>query len=125
MLRGLREEDMRLIISILLAGALLTGVAGAAEKTFNGPKYRNVARIDHCLSDAGACGQPAADLFCQGQGFLRAKKFSVSASTAATVYYGTFTQCNRRQCVPFDRIACTDAPNFEATSETDIGSVKP
>lgn len=115
---------MRLLISFLVVTCLITGQTWAADKIFNGPKFHN-ARIDNCLSDAGACGQPAADLFCKGQGFLRAKKYSVADTTAKTVYAGNYAQCKRRQCVPFDRIACTDSLSVEATSETDIGTVKP
>jgi len=109
---------------LLAVGLVLVAPAIAADKIFNVPKQHNI-RIDHCAGNVGPCGQPVADAFCVGNGFLRSAKFSVSESTASTVYLNSTAKCTRRQCLPFDRIACTDAPNFGATIDTDIGTVKP
>ena len=98
------------------------GPAPAASKLFNAPAQRNIP-IDKCLGPGGPCGQATANAFCKAKGFKLSNGFALSGN-AATVYLGSSAKCGRRDCGGFATIACTDTPQFGATSSTDIGEVK-
>lgn len=84
-------------ISVLLA---VTG-ATALEGRFDRPKYKGgPARLDVCDHFAKACGQPAADDFCQMMGYARASKFETEHATPTRVMnFGQ--ECQGAGCAAF------------------------
>ena len=114
--------EMRIVRVLVVIAGLVPSAALADSKVFNGPTQHNTP-IDVCLGPGGPCGPAPAPAVCKGKGFKLAAKFALGTSPAKTVYLGTTQACNRRDCQPLARVACSDTLNLDATTSSDWGSV--
>ncbi len=71
------------------------------EQAFDRPKVDDLA-LDLCRELGTNCGKPAADAFCQGQGFVESSAHEVQGDTPPTRVIGTHEDCKDAGC---DRIA--------------------
>jgi len=62
-------------------------------------------RVDWCLHWGVECGRPAADNFCQQQGFRRAEDFSYRPARP-TLVMGDRQVCNRADCQALENVRC-------------------
>lgn len=107
------------------------GVASAATTTFSEPGVHGY-RLDWCAHFAADCGQPAADLFCQENGFTGAARFSMDPNIGgrgvSTLVFGDGRLCTGPTCSGFKAITCTrpdaNAPT-RAAPATPAQTVKP
>jgi hypothetical protein len=63
--------------------------------------------IDLCLNWAVNCGQPAADRYCQLEGYRSATQFSIRQDTPPTWVIGDNRDCTAAGCDRFQQIVCT------------------
>lgn len=80
------------------------------EEVFMKPKY-NGKRLDICVNWGVDCGQPAADAFCQMEGWAGAKSFAISEDIGAsnpTRLIGTGAICDQDFCDGFTSITCAN-----------------
>jgi hypothetical protein len=94
-----------------IAGAALVLITQAAHaetvKTFVEPRYAE-KRLDWCLQWSANCGKPAADFFCQYQGFKTAKAFAVDQAPGEnTLVVGSNKVCEQPGCDSFASITCS------------------
>ena len=80
------------------------GTTGAREKVFVDPKL-NGRYINNCLTWATNCGKPAADYFCQQNGFVEAASFNI-INLRPTLVMGDGKVCDESGCGGFSRIVC-------------------
>jgi hypothetical protein len=105
-----RSRQIRSMLKLLSLSAIsvLLAVTGATalEGRFDRPKYKGgPARLDVCDHFAKACGQPAADDFCQMMGYARASKFETEHATPTRVMnFGQ--ECQGAGCAAFKYIVC-------------------
>lgn len=108
---------MRILTAAALVAALLlpTGQSAGAKdvipQAFSPPVVHNM-QVDYCLTFGKNCGQPAADKFCQKQGFQYAAKFSKDNSPALpTLVLGSGAWCKTPgQCASFTSVTCGGKP---------------
>lgn len=77
----------------------------AEDAQFSNPQVNGVV-VDHCLNWGSNCDQPAADRFCQDQGYARASHYAVF-SHAPTFVQGDSKICENQWCVGFSQVTCT------------------
>ncbi|MBC8037337.1 MAG: hypothetical protein H7X89_08980 [Rhizobiales bacterium] len=98
-----------------LAFFLLSGAfAQATVRTYFAPEQEG-KRLDSCLTDAGDCGKPAADAFCQRQGFDTSLLFQREAMDS-TIRLGTGGLCTGPACTSFRQIKCYAAGDTAAAT---------
>jgi len=69
------------------------------------PTYKGIVRLNNCLHFGTHCGKPAADDYCQMQGYERASKFETErASPTRVMNFGQ--ECKGPHCVAFKYIEC-------------------
>ncbi len=105
------------LLSVLLAGALTNGsLAQEVTRTFERPTVNDV-RLDWCKHLGSQCGAPAADLFCQQQGYSKAVRFMIEPGIGAfgvpTVLFGDGRICRSPLCSGFLAITCAKAAPAE------------
>ncbi len=80
----------------------------AASRIFNKPMYRG-HRVDICLHWSQSCQKPAADRFCQINGFRQARTWKIAYDIGymtPTYVIGDDKTCGIRGCDGFDIIEC-------------------
>jgi hypothetical protein len=86
---------MKVKFAAMLILALSSTAGSAQQMTFPYPRINN-RDVGHCLSPGRDCGQPAADQFCQTQGYQRATDFRYR-STLSALLLRTKQICTIRQ----------------------------
>jgi len=76
-----------------------------ATRHFDNPLVEGVA-LDFCRSWARECGKPAADAFCQSQGFAAAIDFTRQPHAPPTRVIGSGQVCNGANCARIDAVTC-------------------
>lgn len=96
--------------------------ATARTEVFSSPAVRGhdrvLRRLDWCDGRTG-CGQPAADRFCQDNGFDRAARFEQDTDIGVespTYVPATRFICSERYCDGFSEIECVDAPDVDSAA---------
>lgn len=110
---GRRRGWLALVAILTLAGFFVSASSTDAQTVFNnptgGPNCRNATGcgpVDDCREFANDCGKPAADFFCQQQGFDSATNFHVT-HTHRTVILGTGQICDEPNwCDMLDTVTC-------------------
>ena len=85
-------------------------VAGLASQTFAYPVHQ-VYRLNYCLTSNGDCGAPAAQAWCETQGFGKASAWTIDENIGAlfpTVVLGEDRICARFICDGFREITCAN-----------------
>jgi len=90
-----------------------------ATRHFDNPMVDGVA-LDHCRSWARDCGQPAADAFCQSQGFAAAIDFTREHHAPPTRVISSGQVCNGANCARITAVTCGNA----AVGETPPGPAR-
>jgi len=83
-------------VSFLRKGILLlafSSVGVVLGATYNNPTWGG-SYLDWCLYYSNQCGQPAADRFCQAQGFSSAASFSMQPNIYHTRIIGENRICD-------------------------------
>ena len=87
------------------------GTVSHTTYTFDNPFTRDfndtVLGIDICLNWGTNCGQPAADRYCQIEGYQNATQFVVQQDTPPTWVIGDNRNCTGTFCDRFQKITCT------------------
>jgi hypothetical protein len=96
---------MRAVLTFALAFGFAEPAAAAQVRNFFAPEVAGT-RLDACLA-SGACGRPAADAFCQEQGYDRAMIFQ-RESFAATRALDSEKTCTG-SCTAFRQVKCITA----------------
>lgn len=81
---------------------------GPQEETFRFPVHQ-VYRLNFCLENEQGCGEPAANQWCQAQGFGRASRWTQEENIGAlypTVFIGSGGICDKFLCDGFEEITC-------------------
>ncbi|WP_419909494.1 hypothetical protein [Hoeflea sp.] len=99
------------LLIVLFVALFAQGVAAQeTSRTFETPSINGV-RVDWCKHFASECGAPAADLFCQQQGYKRATQFAIDPAIGAfgipTVIFGDGQLCRSPICSGFRAITCS------------------
>lgn len=76
------------------------------EQEFANPTVDGTA-VDVCLNWGTNCGKPAADAFCQRQGFAASSAHTVQANAPPTFVIGDGAVCNESFCARLSAITCT------------------
>ncbi|HKO09237.1 MAG TPA: TIR domain-containing protein [Alphaproteobacteria bacterium] len=76
-----------------------------ATRHFDNPLVEGVA-LDFCRTWARDCGKPAADAFCQSQGFAAAIDFTRQPHAPPTRVIGSGQVCNGANCARIDAVTC-------------------
>ncbi len=79
-----------------------------ATRHFDNPLVEGVA-LDFCRSWARECGKPAADAFCQSQGFAAAIDFTRQPHAPPTRVIGSGQVCNGANCARIAAVTCGNA----------------
>lgn len=90
--------------ALLLASFVTTSDADAATRSYFAPQQDGL-RLSSCLSNGTACGKPAADAFCQKQGFAESILFAREL-VQSTLFLDADQRCETGQCEAFARIKC-------------------
>lgn len=104
-----------LFVSLLLsfAAAAKSGYDNSHSntyyRTFWHPTYQGM-RADWCVKCDKKCGKPAADLYCQRMGYIRAVNFTKDYDIGDTRYQGG-GYCKGIMCDGFLRIKCLQKHN--------------
>lgn len=75
------------------------------EDVIANPMVNNTA-VDVCLNWGTGCGKPAADAFCQSQGFQTSSAHAVQQNAPPTYVIGDNKVCNESFCTRFTSITC-------------------
>jgi hypothetical protein len=62
--------------------------------------------MDWCREWSANCGKPAADLFCESKGYLKAGRFEIQEHVGHTITIGDFRFCDGAICNGFKAIEC-------------------
>ncbi len=117
--------DLKIIPTLLFTLLLIPGLALAAntEKSdtramppsygpdtqiFDNPRYAGSA-VDKCLYSRGdrQCGKPAADRFCELQGYRESISYDLIERAGNTFLLGSESKCRGSSCDAFRAVACT------------------
>ncbi|MFO1121323.1 MAG: hypothetical protein U1F47_03250 [Hyphomicrobiales bacterium] len=85
----------------------------ASVRNFFAPEW-NGSRLAACLTGGQGCGKPAADAFCQAQGYDQAVLFQREHSPVA-MSMGNGEICEGGQCTAFRQIKCQSVKDDLAT----------
>ncbi len=80
------------------------------EQVYETPKFMG-NRLDFCAEWGNACGEPAATLFCQSEGWGFAKEFTPAEDVGAsspTRVITTAAVCDQGNCDSFESITCAN-----------------
>lgn len=100
-----------LLTSTIVALAMLSTAAYPSTKRFYDPIYDGY-RLDWCKNYSSNCGEPAADMFCQGKGFKEAHAYPIDSNIGETTkVIGTDQLCTDSFCDSFQYIDCK-TPKF-------------
>jgi len=86
------------------------GGGGSGAVTYNKPKIGGL-RLDWCRVWANECGQPAANAFCQSEGYSGATSFTKASNIGAfakTRVIGSGQVCDQPGCDGFAKIRCSN-----------------
>jgi hypothetical protein len=89
---------------LILPAALMAGEASASARSYSNPKLDGTV-IAACLSDGSSCGKPAADAFCQMEGYQESILFQRTTAAEALVL-DSGAVCTSGACDAFARIKC-------------------
>jgi len=84
---------------------------GPGTKVFNDPRYRG-NRVDKCLYTRGdrQCGKPAADRYCQLNGYKESITYDLTENARTTFLLGSESNCSsansNTRCDAFRAVAC-------------------
>jgi hypothetical protein len=93
--------------AVIFVACSLPAMAGTETKSFNQPQYKGHL-LDWCLTWATDCGKPAADKFCQKNGYDAASAFPKWEDAGqATRLIGSNQVCDEAMCDSFTSIQCT------------------
>jgi hypothetical protein len=92
-------------IVALLALSAGTAQAGASIRVYTLPQQDGYL-LSSCLEANGDCGKPAADAWCQSNGFEGALTFQRERREAITRMLGSGAFCEDRVCETFRQIKC-------------------
>lgn len=101
----MNPKSLILTLGLSLAA---TGMAGAAEKTFQHPR-QNGNRLDWCYTFQHDCGKPAANAWCQARGYEKSTGFSKAENVGTTRTVGDGSVCADSNCDSFQKITCFKA----------------
>ena len=96
--------------------------ATPATRHFDNPMVEGVA-LDNCRTWARDCGKPAADAFCQSQGFAAAIDFARQPHAPPTRVISSGQVCNGGNCARITSVTCGNAANA-AGGETPPGATR-
>jgi hypothetical protein len=95
------------LAATLFTASAMPGFAGTETKTFNQPQYKSHL-LDWCLTWATDCGKPAADKFCQNNGYDGASAYPKWNNPGqSTRLIGSNQVCDEPECDGFTSIQCT------------------
>ncbi|WP_193371280.1 hypothetical protein [Pelagibius marinus] len=107
--QALQPTPEPLVIPTVPAQQVPSRPTGPQEETFRFPVHQ-VYRLNFCLADEQGCGEPAANQWCEAQGFDRASRWTREENIGAlypTVFIGNGTICDKFLCDGFEEITCT------------------
>jgi hypothetical protein len=81
-----------------------------ASQTFQYPVHE-IYRLNYCLNLGEDCGEPAAQAWCQAQGFRRASAWKIDENIGSlfpTIVLGTDRVCAQFVCDGFQEITCAN-----------------
>ena len=90
--------------SILALTLIFAGEAEASARSYSRPTVDGTA-ISACLANGTNCGKPAADAFCQLQGYRESILFAREPA-AQSLALDSRTICSSGACEAFARIKC-------------------
>lgn len=85
---------------------------GSGTEIFNNPKYRGYT-VDKCLYSRGdrQCGKPAADRFCELNGYRESITYDLHERAGNTFLLGSESRCTGTHCDAFRAVACRERTN--------------
>jgi hypothetical protein len=101
-MKRILRRSMAAALSAIIMGT--PALAGSPTKTFINPTYQGFP-LDHYVYSSRACGQPAADRYCQGRGLQGAVSFT-QRPASPTKLQGTGQTCQGPTCARFVTIKC-------------------
>ncbi len=107
--QALQPAPEPLVVPTVPAQQVPSRPTGPQEDTFRFPVHQ-VYRLNFCLADEQGCGEPAANKWCESQGFARASRWTREENIGAlypTVFIGNGTICDKFLCDGFEEITCT------------------
>lgn len=76
------------------------------ELVYSEPEVDGV-RVDWCYGWSKGCGKPAADAYCQSEGYAEAKEFDKAEGVGPTRVLSTGQLCDDPTCDGFESLTCT------------------
>lgn len=107
--QALQPAPEPLVVPTVPAEQVPSRPTGPQEETFRFPVHQ-VYRLNFCLADEQGCGEPAANEWCESQGFTRASRWTREDNIGAlypTVFIGNGSICDKFLCDGFEEITCT------------------
>jgi hypothetical protein len=107
--QALQPPPEPLVVPTVPAEQVPSRPTGPQEETFRFPVHQ-VYRLNFCLADEQGCGEPAANQWCEAQGFTRASRWTREENIGAlypTVFIGNGAICDKFLCDGFEEITCT------------------
>jgi hypothetical protein len=93
--------------AVIFVACSLPAMAGTETKSFNQPQYKGHL-LDWCVTWATDCGKPAADKFCQKNGYDSASAFPKWNNPGqSTRLIGSNQVCDEDECDGFTTIQCS------------------
>ncbi len=92
---------------------------GPGTEIFKQPRYRGNA-VDKCLYSRGdrQCGKPAADRFCELNGYRESITYDLHERHGNTFLLGSESQCRGSSCDAFRAVACRQPTNSSGRPPT-------
>ncbi len=90
---------------VVLSFGFISNLNAGDTVSFSNPKVNGVA-LDWCKTWATDCGKPAADYFCQSNGYAKAVLFKKENNIGYTKILKTGRLCNKDFCDSFKVITC-------------------
>lgn len=95
----------QLFLTLLAASFAAASPASAAVRTYFAPELEGY-RASSCLADGHTCGKPAADAWCQANGWQSALIFQREQQPAVTRIVDSRELCSGPACIAFRQIKC-------------------